>query len=112
MNTFKAKIIGTPSKVMTKSNGAEYVLINAEILEGPAKGKVVASTRTIKNAEGLEKSIPEVNTEVSLWHTALESSSNPGKFVHFFEIQTGATQATNDELSALLGVPQLASQKL
>lgn len=112
MNTYKAQIKSNPSKVMTKSNGSEYVLVNAEILEGPAKGKIVASTRTIKNAEGQEKDVPAIGTEVTLYHQALESSNEPGKFVHFFEVSTGTVQASNDELTALLGAEVPAGQAL
>ena len=37
MNTYKAQITSNPSRIMEKSNGSEYVLINAEMLEGPAR---------------------------------------------------------------------------
>ena len=112
MNTYKAKIKSTPSKVMGKSNGSEYVLINAEILEGPAKGAIVAATRTTKNAEGQEKEIPAVGTEVTLYHTPVEKSDEPGKYVHFFEISTGTPQTSNDELTALLGTTVAEGQKV
>lgn len=106
----KAVIVGTPSKTMSKSNDAEYVLINCEILEGPAKGLIVAGTRTTVNVKGEEKSIPEVGTEVVLHHRAVESTTEPGKYVHFFEIATGLATANNDELTALLGVGETVSQ--
>ena len=112
MNTYKAQITSNPSKVMTKANGSEYVLLNALILEGPAKGKTVASTRTIKNVEGVEKSVPEIGTEVTLYHQALESSSQPGKFVHFFEVSTGQVQASNDELTDIFGVEAVKAQAI
>lgn len=111
-NQFKGIVRSEASKVMAKSNGSSYVLINVEIIEGPAKGKIVASTRTTTNANGDEKAIPALGQEVTLWHQCLENNSVPGKFVHFFEIQTGIVATSNDELSALLGVPSLAGQAL
>lgn len=108
----KAVIVGTASKTMSKSNGAEYVLMNCEILEGPAKGKIVAGTRTTINQDGLEKSIPEVGQEVVLHHRAVESTAEAGKYVHFFEIQAGLVTADNDELSALLGVGTPSTQTI
>ena len=112
MNTYKAQITSNPSKVMTKANGSEYVLVNALILEGPAKGKTVASTRTIKNAEGATKEVPAIGTEVTLYHQVVESSSQPGKFVHFFEVSTGQVQASNDELTDIFGVEAVKAQAI
>jgi hypothetical protein len=111
-NQFKGIVRSEASKVMAKSNGSSYVLMNVEITEGPAKGKIVASTRTITNASGVAKAVPAIGQEVTLWHQCLESNSESGKFVHFFEIQTGIVSTSNDELSALLGVSQLVGQEL
>lgn len=104
MSTMKAIIKGQASKVMSKSNGAEYVLINCLILDGPAKGSVVAGTRTVVNAEGIEKSIPSIDDEVTLHHSVVPSTSKPGSFVHFFEISTAMQTESNDALTALFGV--------
>lgn len=113
MNTYQARIVKGQSKEMIKTaNGAKYVLLNAEILDGPAKGSIVAATRTTVNAEGQEKEIPAVGTEVTLYHQALESSKEPGKYVHFFEVSTGTVQTSNDELTALLGTAIPAGQTL
>ena len=112
MNTYKAKVTSSPSKIMNKSNGSEYVLQNVQILEGPAKGKIVAGTRTIKNAEGVEKSVPEIGAEVTVYHQALESSQKPGKYVHFFEISTSQPQASMDELTALFGEETVKAQAI
>jgi len=103
MNTFKAAVKSAPSKTMSKSNGSDYVLINVELLDGPAKGKIVAATRTIKNSDGKEKSVPAINDEVTVYHQVLPSSQVVGKFVHFFEISTGLISTDNDTLTALLG---------
>ena len=104
METYKAIIRSTPSKELEKSNGGKYVLLNAEILDGPATGAIVAATRTTLNVDGLEKDIPEIGTEVTLYHQALESSIEPGKYVHFFEISTGTAQTSNDDLSDMFGL--------
>lgn len=114
MNTFKAIIKSTPSKVLSKGNNGEYVLINCEILDGPAKGHIVAGTRTIKNGKGEVKTCPDINDEITLYHQYLESTVEQGKFVHFFEISTGLPQTSNDELSALFGltVPQSQGQTI
>lgn len=106
MATIKAVVRSNASKVMQKSNGAEYVLLNCEILDGPAKGAIVAGTRTTINENGEEKSIPEIGTEVVLYHRTMASTKEEGKFVHFFEVSTGLATTSNDELTALLGVAQ------
>jgi hypothetical protein len=110
--TFKAAVKSAPSKTMSKSNGSDYVLINVELLDGPAKGKIVAATRTIKNVDGKEKSVPAIGEEVTLYHQVLPSTQVPGKFVHFFEISTGMVSASNDELTALLGTTVQVGQAI
>ena len=103
-NAFKAVIKSAPSKEMSKSNSGAYVLINCEIQEGPAKGHIVAGTRTIVNGKGEKKDIPEIGDEITLYHQYLESSVEEGKYVHFFEISTGLPQTSNEELSMLFGL--------
>ncbi len=101
-NTFKATIKGNASEqVWTKSNGAEYVLIQCLITEGPLKGQLVSGTRTIKSKEGKEKSIPSIGDNITLYHRALPSTSGSG-YKHFFEISSGVMSASDDTLTALL----------
>lgn len=102
---FKAIVKGTPSQTFEKENGGQYVLQNCEITEGPLKGKIVSGTRTIKNAKGDEKEVVEVNTEVKLYLTRVESTTQQGGFMNFFEISTGLS-ASQDELNDLLNASQ------
>lgn len=110
--TYKAVIKSAPSKVMSKSNGAEYVLMNVELADGPAAGHIVAGTRTIKNGAGDEKSCPEIGDEVTVYHTYMESTVDEGEFVHFFEISTGLPQTDNKTLSALFGIAKPVGQSI
>lgn len=110
MSTFKARIVSAPSAPRAKSNGGESVGIQAEILEGPAKGHIVWGTRTTKNAEGKEKDIPKIGDEVILHYSTMPSTKEPGKFQAFFEIATGANVTDNDALVALLGTVEVDQQ--
>ena len=101
-NTFKATIKGNASEqVWTKSNGAEYVLIQCLITDGPLKGQLVSGTRTIKSKDGKTKSIPSIDDNITLYHRALPSTTGSG-YKHFFEISTGVMSASDDTLTALL----------
>lgn len=104
----KAVVIGNPSKIMTKSNGSAYVLINCEIIEGRAKGAIVAGTRTIVTRDGEEKEVPVKGQEIVLYRRVLPSTTEEGKFVNFFEIGTSPATTSNDELNALLGIDNVA----
>lgn len=110
--SYKAVVMSKPSKEMDKSNGAKYVLITCEILEGPAKGAKVAATRTILNGAGKDKDIPLEGEEVTLYHTYMESTTNEGEYVHFFEISTGIPQTDNNELSRLFGIGTTTKQSI
>lgn len=105
MSKFKATVKSGPSKVMEKSNevNGKYVLIDCELLEGPAKGEVVTGTLTILNRDGRVKEVPEMGAEVMLHHRVLPSTTEPGKFRHFFEIGSVFTEMDHDKLSRLLG---------
>lgn len=110
---YKAVVVGEPTKVMEKSNGAKSVLINVQLLDGPGKGVIVAGTRTILNAKGEEKSIPSKGEEISVYHTTVPRRDDPSKPMHFFEISTGITSASQDELTAIFGdVIEETAQKL
>lgn len=102
--SFKARVSGPASEVMNKSNGGAYVLHNCVITEeGPLKGLVVTGTRTIKNAEGVEKEGVNTNDEVQLFLTQVPSTQDPSKMQNFFEISTGLT-ASQDEINAKLAL--------
>jgi len=116
---FNAVVTGAPSQTFNKSNGGSYVLQNCKITNaGPLKGTVVSGTRTTKNANGDEKEVVPVGTEVKLFLTRVPSDTHAGGYMNFFEISTGLS-ASQDELNALLNAHvgsqvegQLASQQL
>lgn len=101
MSEFKAVIVGDSySPVFTKKNDGQYRLVDCEITEeGPLKGIVVSGTLTIKNAKGEEKELREKGEEVTLYHTQLPSEKQKGGFMHFFEIGTGNSTASMEELT-------------
>lgn len=113
MQTLNAKTKGTPSVEMSKSNGGKYVLIDCEITDGPAKGLIVAGSFTTVTADGTVKEVPAPETKITLYREVLPSSKEPGKYVNFFNISRGLQQASNDDINALLGVPdEVAKQAL
>ena len=61
----------------------------------------VLAQRTIKNAGGVEKAPVTVNQEVKVYHSQLESTTNPGTMQNFFEVSTGLG-ASQDEINARL----------
>jgi len=91
----------TGSRVLAKSNGASYMLMNVEITSGPAKGLTVLATRTTITKEAVVKSVPEMDSVVTLYHSVVPSTKEGEKNQHFFEISTGADTATNADLDAL-----------
>lgn len=102
-NSMTAIVKGNASKVLPKSNGAQYVLINCLITSGPAKGLTVLATRTILTKDSVTKSIPDLNAEITLYHSVVPSTKAGEKNQHFFEISTGADTASNAELDAIFG---------
>ena len=102
MSTTKTSMTGivksNGSKVLAKANGASYVLMNVLITSGPAKGLTVLATRTTITKEAVVKSVPELNAEVTLYHTVVPSTKEGEKNQHFFEISTGSDTASNADL--------------
>jgi hypothetical protein len=92
------------SKVLAKSNGASYVLMNVLITSGPAKGLTVLATRTTITKDAVVKALPELNAEVTLYHSVVPSTKEGEKNQHFFEISTGADTANNVDLDAAFGL--------
>jgi hypothetical protein len=105
--TAKASMTGivrsTGSKVMSKSNSAEYILMNVEITSGKGVGLTVLATRTTLTAKGIAKAIPAMDSVVTLYHSVVPSTKEGEKNQHFFEISTGADTATNADLDAIFG---------
>jgi len=107
MSTTKTSMTGivksVGSKVMAKNNGAQYVLQNVLITSGPATGMLVLATRTTLTKEAKVKKIPELDAEVTLYHSVVPSTKAGEKNQHFFEISTGADTASNADLDAIFG---------
>lgn len=101
MANYSAKIVSISNEIKTKSNGGQVQLCQALITEGTLKGLTVLAQRTIKNAEGVEKALVTVNQEVKVYHSQLESTTNPGTMQNFFEVSTGLG-ASQDEINARL----------
>lgn len=100
--SFSAVITREASKEMTKSNGANYVLHNAEITEeGPLKGKIVTCSRSLTNKDGDIKKGVEVDQEVTLW---LQVVTGPdGNKKPFFEVQAGDSANSDEDILTALG---------
>ncbi len=103
-NSFKGIVKKANDAVLSKVNGAQYVLVNVEITEGPAKGLVVLATRTTLTAEKVVKAIPAIDEEVVLYHTVVPSTREGEKNQHFFEIGTGIQTASNTALDSVFGL--------
>jgi len=101
---YKAIIKSAPSKILPKANGAQYVLMSAEITEGPAKGVVVTATRTVLTKDSVTKETPDLNQEVTLYHSIIPSTKEGEKNAHFFEISLGNETASNNELDKVFGL--------
>ena len=112
---YKAIIVGPATQVYEKTNGSEYVFFKAEILEGPGIGLIALATRTVMvlsktetDSEGnpvkVYKSQPDLDQEVTLYHTKLPSTKTVGKFQHFWEISMGdgLQIASQDDFDAVM----------
>lgn len=103
-NSMTGIIKSNGSKVLAKANGASYVLMNVLITSGPAKGLTVLGTRTTVTKDAVVKSLPELNAEVTLYHSVVPSTKEGEKNQHFFEISTGADTANNADLDNAFGL--------
>lgn len=98
-----AIIKSKPSKVLPKSNKGQYVLLDCLITSGKATGMLVTGTRTVLTKDAEVKEIPEIGTEITLYHTVLPSTKEGEKNVHFFEISLRGDTASNAELDDIFG---------
>ena len=97
---FTGTVLTAPSKTFNKTNGGEYNLQSVLITEGPLKGKNVTGTRTIKNANGDTNDSVNKGDEVMVY----PRQSDTGKW--FFELSTQVAIASDEDISALLGVQE------
>ena len=99
--TFKGIVISGPSKKLTKSNGAIYVLQRVKVLDGPLKDMIISGERTLLNRDKVEKEPFEIDDKCIIYPQRLENYNEPGKFVTLFTLgeEMGASQ---DEINSKL----------
>lgn len=102
-NSYTGIVKSAGSKSMPKVNGATYVLMNVLITSGKATGLTVLSTRTTKTKDGIDKVLPEIGDEITLYHSVVPSTKAGEKNQHFFEISMGMDTASNADLDAAFG---------
>ena len=101
--TAKARVISNGSKVLTRSNGSQYILYNVEILEGPAMGQRFTADRVILNKKGEEKSQFSNGDEVQAYISVFPSTVEGRKYQMFVTLgEITNTANTNDALGDLL----------
>ena len=100
-----AKILNSGSKVLTKSNGSQYVLYNIEVLNGSAAGQKFTAERVILNSNGEEKSLFEKDQEVVAYINIYPSTIEGRKYTIFVTLgEQSNTANMNDSVAEeLLG---------
>lgn len=100
-----AKILNSGSKVLTKSNGSQYVLYNIEVLDGSAAGQKFTAERVILNSNGEEKSLFEKDQEVVAYINIYPSTIEGKKYTIFVTLgEQSNTANMNDSVAEeLLG---------
>lgn len=100
-----AKILNSSSKVLTKSNGSQYVLYNIEVLDGSAAGQKFTAERVILNSNGEEKSLFEKDQEVVAYINIYPSTIEGRKYTIFVTLgEQSNTANMNDSVAEeLLG---------
>ena len=100
-----AKILNSGSKVLTKSNGSQYVLYNIEVLDGSAAGQKFTAERVILNSNGEEKSLFEKDQEVVAYINIYHSTIEGRKYTIFVTLgEQSNTANMNDSVAEeLLG---------
>lgn len=100
-----AKILTNGSKVLTKSNGSQYILYNIEILDGTAAGQKFTAERVILNSNKEEKSPFEKDQEVVAYINIYPSTVEGRKYTIFVTLGEQSNTANTDDSVAegLLG---------
>lgn len=100
-----AKILTNGSKVLTKSNGSQYILYNVEILDGTAAGQKFTAERVILNSNKEEKSSFEKDQEVVAYINIYPSTVEGRKYTIFVTLGEQSSTANTDDSVAegLLG---------
>lgn len=98
-----AKILNSGSKVLTKSNGSQYVLYNIEVLDGSAAGQKFTAERVILNSNGEEKSLFEKDQEVVAYINIYPSTIEGRKYTIFVTLgEQSNTANMNDSVAEKL----------
>lgn len=92
-----AKILSNGSKVLTKSNGSQYVLYNIEVLDGKAAGQKFTAERVILNSNGEEKSLFEKDQEVVAYINIYPSTVEGRKYQMFVTLGESTNTANSDD---------------
>ena len=110
----KVVITSAPSRVKTKSNGSEYVILNVRFI-----GKIDPKTNeellhgcafTIKNKDGKIKPVPAVGTEL-IAHQSTLINPETGEKKFLFELGAGMIEnASQETMEALFGAEVEAGQ--
>lgn len=99
----RARVISNGSKVLTKTNGSQYILYNVQILEGPAKDNKFTAERVILNSKNEEKSSFQNGDEVQAYISVFPSTVEGRKYQMFVTLgELSNTSNTDDELGDLL----------
>lgn len=100
-----AKILNSGSKVLTKSNGSQYVLYNIEVLDGSAAGQKFTAERVILNSNGEEKSLFEKDQEVVAYINIYPSTIEGRKYTIFVTLgeQINTANMNDSVAEELLG---------
>jgi hypothetical protein len=89
--SFKAEILTISDDVRTKSNGKQYLVTTVKFLDGPLTGKSYFAQRTL----GENKATVQVGQAVTAHLSVVDNKP-------FFEISTGSSVNSAEELMALL----------
>jgi hypothetical protein len=68
----KAIVVTSSEEVRLKSNGAAFQKCTVKHIDGPLAGEVFFANRTLKNAEGVEKSAVEPGQEVLCYNRYID----------------------------------------
>jgi len=96
---FKGTVLSIGQKPLVKSNGKEFLLCNVELTVN-GKKLVVTAQYTIKE----DGTTLTVGQEISVYRRVLPSTTGKG-VKNFFEVSRNIT-SSDDEINALLGIPE------
>jgi len=109
---YKATVISEASeKLAPTEKGSIRVLHLVRLEDGPGKGLEVTATRTILNSYGKTKAGVKPGDKITVFHEQVESTSNPGTMMNFFQISTGQGASQDEINNAFASVSVEATQE-